>query len=218
MLSGRKPDHGGIAAADRELIEQITQGVDSVPELCTATGVTATAVRQRLTRLEAAGLLEKQSIRAGRGRPRNAYRVTELGYRQLGSKADELAVALWSTVAGTEDQDVRNRLMGRLRDSMRQQYGRNVTGTSVSERMQQLGAALHEQGFPVEVVNDGVGGLPVLREKHCPYREISTHDAGICELERAVFSDVLGAPVELTACCREGEACCQFEVVAEFGS
>jgi predicted ArsR family transcriptional regulator len=218
MLSGRKPDPGGLTAADRELIEQITQGADSVPGLCTATGVTATAVRQRLTRLEAAGLVEKESLRSGRGRPRNAYRVTELGYRQLGSKAGELAVALWSTVAGTEDSEVRNRLLGRLRDSMRQQYGRDVTGTSVSERMQQLGAALHEHGFPVEVVIDTAGGLPVLREKHCPYREISTRDAGICELERAVFSDVLGAPVELTACCREGEACCQFEVVGEYGS
>jgi predicted ArsR family transcriptional regulator len=218
MLSGRKSDHGGLTSADRNLIEQITQGADSVPELCAATGVTATAVRQRLTRLEAAGLLEKQSLRGGRGRPRNAYRVTECGYRQLGSKADDLAVALWSTVAGTEDPDLRERLMGRLRDSMRQQYGRSVTGASVSERMQQLGTALHEHGFPVEVVSDAGGGLPVLREKHCPYREISTRDAGICELERAVFSDVLGAPVELTACCREGEPCCQFEVAGEFGS
>lgn len=218
MLPGRKPDQCGLTSADRDLIEQITQGADSIPELCAATGVTATAVRQRLSRLEAAGLVEKQSLRSGRGRPRNAYRATELGYRQLGSKADELAVALWSTVSGTEDPDVRDRLLGRLRDSMRQQYGRDVTGTNVSERMQQLGAVLHEHGFPVEVVSDPAGGLPVLREKHCPYREISTHDAGICDLERAVFSDVLGAPVELTSCCREGEACCQFEVVAEFSS
>jgi predicted ArsR family transcriptional regulator len=218
MLSGRKFDQERLTSADRELIEQISQGVDSVPDLCSATGVTATAVRQRLTRLEAGGLLEKQVQRAGRGRPRNAYRVTELGYRKLGSKADELALALWSAVAATEESDVRERLMGRLRDSMRSRYGREVTGASVSERMHQLGAALHDQGFPVEVVSDAAGGLPVLRETHCPYREIAAQDASICELERAVYSDVLGTPVELTACCREGEPCCQFEVVHGSGS
>lgn len=218
MQFGRQTDQSAITMADRELIEQISQGVDSIPELCTATGVTATAVRQRLARLEASGLLEKHSQRGGRGRPRNAYRVTDLGYRRLGSKADELAVALWSAVAATENVELREGLIGRLRDSMRKVYGRDVTAGSVSERMHQLGAALHGHGFPVEVVSDAAGGLPVLREKHCPYREISAHDASICELERAVYSDVLGAPVELTACCREGETCCQFEVAAGYGS
>jgi predicted ArsR family transcriptional regulator len=84
--------------------------------------------------------------------------------------------------------------------------------------MRQLGAALHDQGFPVEVVGGDADTLPVLRETHCPYREIARRDAGICELERAVYSDVLGTPVELTSCCREGETCCQFEVASIGGS
>ena len=52
MLSTRNPDAPALPPADRQLIEQIRQGVDSIPELCAASGVTATAVRQRLVRLE----------------------------------------------------------------------------------------------------------------------------------------------------------------------
>ncbi|MFO1095197.1 MAG: helix-turn-helix transcriptional regulator [Planctomycetaceae bacterium] len=217
MLSARNPDAPALPVADRQLIEQISHGVDSIPDLCAASGVTATAVRQRLVRLEASGYLEKQSVRVGRGRPRNAYRVTETGYRQLGSKADDLAVALWSAVAGTEEPELRDRLLMRLRDALRERYGRGVTSTELPERIRQLGHSLSEQGYPVEVVDDPVS-LPVLRETHCPYREIATQDAGICELERAVYSDVLGAPVELTACCRDGESCCQFEIAGVAGS
>jgi len=212
MLSTRNPDATALPAADRVLIEQISQGIDSVPDLCAASGVTATAIRQRLGRLEAAGFLEKERIRAGRGRPRNAYRVTEVGYRGLGSKADDLAVALWSTVSSTEEPELRERLLLRLRDAMRERYGRGVTATGVADRMRQLGRSLSEHGFPVEVMNGVAAELPILREKHCPYREIASQDAGICELERAVYSDVLGARVELTACCRDGQTCCQFEI------
>jgi len=218
MQSAQHCDATTLTSADRLLIEQISRGVDSIPQLCEASGVTATAVRQRLSRLEAGGLVQKQSVRAGRGRPRNAYRVTEAGYRRLGSKADDLAVALWSAVAGTEEPALRERLFLRLRDAMRERYGRGVTASGVVERMQQLGNSLAEQGFPVEVVSREPAALPVLRETHCPYREIASQDAGICELERAVYSDVLGTPVELTACCRDGEPCCEFEIAGTGGS
>lgn len=218
MLPARSFDAASLTSADRALIEQISQGVESIPELCAASGVTATAVRQRLSRLEAGGLVRKESVRAGRGRPRNAYRVTDQGYRQLGSKADDLAVALWEAVAGTEEPELRERLLSRLRTSMGERYGRGVTAASLPDRMRQLCASLHEHGFPVEVVAKGDASLPVLRETHCPYHEIASQDAGICELERAVFSDVLGAPMSLTACCREGEPCCQFEVASSRGS
>ncbi|MBL8848930.1 MAG: MarR family transcriptional regulator [Planctomycetaceae bacterium] len=218
MLSPRNEHTAPPNSADRLLIEQIRQGAETVRELCAAGGVTATAIRQRLSRLEAAGLVEKQSISGGRGRPRNAYRVTELGCRQLGSKVDDLAVVLWSAITGTEEPELRERLFSRLRESMRERYGRGVTATSVSDRMQQLCTTLHDQGFPVQFVSGDSGTSPVLRETHCPYHEISSHDAGICELERAVYSDVLGAPVELKSCCREGEGCCQFEVALSGGS
>ena len=217
MVSVRNSD-ASLSAADRALIEQVRLGIDSVQGLCDATGVTATAVRVRLSRLEAAGIVEKEAAPSGRGRPRNAYRMTEFGYSQLGSKADDLAVALWATVAGTEEPELRERLLSRLRDVLRERYGRGVTAASLPERMRQLCATLHEHGFPVEFVTGAAESLPALRETHCPYHEIASQDAGICELERAVYSDVLGTPVELTACCREGETCCQFEVVAADGS
>lgn len=204
-----------LSAADRGLIDEVRHGVDSVQGLCDATGVTATAVRQRLNRLEAAGIVEKRTAPSGRGRPRNSYRVTGFGHSQLGSKADDLAVALWATIAGTEEPDLRERLLSRLRTVLGERYGHGVTADAVPERMQQLCASLDDNGFPVKFVAGSAESSPALRETHCPYHEIASRDAGICELERAVYSDVLGTPVELTACCLDGDACCQFEVANE---
>lgn len=187
-------------------LEQLGDG--TVQDLCEASGVTATAIRQRLGRLQSMGLVERQAIRTGRGRPHHTYRVTELGRRQLGDNYTELARLLWAELHLIDDAEVRNRVTGRIRDAMVRQYGATVRGTELPERFSQLGSALASRGFSVEI--DSRNLLPVLRENHCPYHDLAQHDSGICELEQQVFEQVLGVPLTLSSCCRDGDHCCEF--------
>lgn len=180
----------------------------TVQDLCSAAGVTATAVRMRLGRLQSLGLVDRQTIRTGRGRPHHTYCITELGRRHLGDNYSELARVLWSELQTIEDTEVRRRLTDRIREAMVRQYGANVDGAGLSDRFAQLGIELSGRGFSVEV-GDGVN-LPLLRENHCPYHDLAQQDAGICELEQQVFEQVLGTPLVLTSCCRNGDRCCEF--------
>jgi len=74
-----------IDTRDREILEYLHQsaGVD-VQSLCELLGVTRTAVRQRISRLESAGLIVSDLQGQSRGRPRNIYRVTAEGLHALG--------------------------------------------------------------------------------------------------------------------------------------
>jgi len=193
-------------------------GGGSIQELCDTAGVTATAVRLRLGRLQTLGLIERQTIRNGRGRPHHTYQITELGRRRLGDNYSELALLLWSELQTIDEIDVRQRVTGRIRDAMVQRYGANVRGTVLSDRFAQLGVALSDRGFSVEIDSRPVDSeeadsrkvLPILRENHCPYLELAQHDSGICELEQQVFEKVLGVPLTLASCCRDGGNCCEF--------
>jgi predicted ArsR family transcriptional regulator len=188
-------------------------GKGTVQDLCDAAGVTATAVRQRLVRLQSLGLVDRQAVREGRGRPHHTYQVTELGRRQLGDNYTELARLLWSELHSIDELDIRNRVKGRIRDAMVRQYGANVNATALSDRFSQLGTALASRGFSVEVTSmeaDSHELLPILRENHCPYHDLAQQDSGICELEQQVFEQVLGVPLTLVSCCREGHHCCEF--------
>jgi predicted ArsR family transcriptional regulator len=187
-------------------LERLGEG--TVQELCEAAGVTATAVRQRLGRLQSLGFVDRQTIRAGRGRPHHTYQVTDVARRQLGDNYSELARLLWSELTTIEELDVRQRVTGRIRDALVKQYGANVRGTELSERFAELGTALATRGFSVEV--DTHATLPILRENHCPYHDLAQHDSGICELEQQVFEQVLGVPLMLASCCRDGHHCCEF--------
>jgi predicted ArsR family transcriptional regulator len=194
---------------DERFLQQLHQsGGATVHELCETSGVTATAVRQRLSRLQMQGLIERQSVRSGRGRPHHAYRVTDAGRRQLGDNYEELALILWGELQGIEEPTVRDRVANRIREALVQRYGSTVHGSSLAERFGELRQNLSARGFHVEIGSEGL--LPVLRETNCPYHELSQRDSGICELEQQVFEEVLGTRLKLASCCRDGHSCCEF--------
>lgn len=199
-----------IDTNDRQFLERLHRlGEGSVQDLCEAFEVTATAVRQRLVRLQGGGLVERRTVRAGRGRPHFVYCVTQAALQQLGDNYGELALILWRELTAIEDREVRERVVGRIREEFIRRYSGVVTGDSLPERVEQLRGALADRGFDVEV--DETHALPVLRENSCPYHELAQSDSMICELEQQVFQQVLGAPVNLTECCLDGHNCCEFQ-------
>ena len=95
--------------------------------------VTATAVRQRLDRLESAGYIERRKHSAGRGRPTYSYLLTDLGWRQVGVTYTDLVVALWTEISALEDLPSKEKLHG-----------------IVSKRWGHVSAALRPAGSLVE--------------------------------------------------------------------
>jgi predicted ArsR family transcriptional regulator len=213
---------------DRQFLDRLGRlGGGTVRELCGHLGVTATAVRQRLVRLGARRLIERETVRHGRGRPRHIYRVNEAGQRELGDNYTDLAQILWRELQKIEDAEVRRQLVRRIEDALVQRYGPpdgaadgsapdgKVTDGSpdLPRRLERLRDAMLKRGFHVEV--DSTGELPILREHLCPYLDLAAEDPSICELERDVFRRVLGTDVRLTQCCLDGHSCCEFEPVAK---
>ena len=180
-----------------------------VSELTRASGVTATAVRQRLTRLMSQGLVERQSLApAGRGRPSHRYSLTEKGRRQTGANFVDLALALWKEIRAIQDPEVRRGLLARVAKSMAQMYTGQISGETTAERMRSVSRLFSERDVPFCVEESG--SLPVLTALACPYPELAEQDRGICALERMMFSELVGGGLKLTNCRLDGDECCRF--------
>jgi predicted ArsR family transcriptional regulator len=175
--------------------------------------VTATAIRQRLTRLQGLGFVTRETVRCGRGRPHHVYRVTDDGRRKLGENYADLATILWQEMNNIEPPEVRAQVLGRVQQALVAQYAPIVRRDSLRERLEDLKTALVARGFDVEV--DDSGSLPILRENNCPYLELAGSDPSICEMEQEVFQRVLGVEVRITQCCLDGAHCCEFQPSAE---
>jgi len=199
-----------IQPGDRQFLEHLHEmGGGTVHEICRQQGVTATAVRHRLVRLQEAGFVARELVPSKRGRPHHVYRVTRDALREMGSNYADLAQILWREIRNIEEPAVRERLATRVENALVGQIRHVSSDAPLEVRLTELAAALRERGFQVE--SDHSGLLPVLRENNCPYYELASQDSGICELEQAVFRKVLNADVRLTQCCLNGHTCCEFQ-------
>lgn len=196
--------------SDEGLLELLREhGSLKVTEIAQATDVTATAVRQRLTRLMANGLVQREAVRAGRGRPCHRYRLTQKGLRQTGSNFADLAVVLWREVRSIEEPEVRRVLLGRVVRALAGVYAGQVDGETVAQRMEALTRLLLQRRVPFSV--DVLPDLPVLTAHACPYPELAEEDRAICHFEKLLFSQLLRQELDLSECRLDGASCCRFE-------
>jgi predicted ArsR family transcriptional regulator len=172
-------------------------------------GVTATAVRQRLTRLLAQGDIERTVERISRGRPVHRYDLTDKGRRRAGANFADLAMALWQEIRGIKDPEVRRGLLGRVSGRLATLYAGQIRGSSLDERMESLADLFRQRQIPFDV--ERCNDLPVLRAAACPYPDLAEQDRSVCSLERMMFSELLGRNVRLSNCRLDGHSCCTFE-------
>ncbi len=219
-----------LVSSDSTLLDLLRmRDAMTVAELAEALFVTATAVRQRLTRVMAGGYVDRVAVNRGRGRPVHSYRLTSKGRKKAGTNFADLAIALWEEIRAIEDVEVQRGLISRLSQRLASLYAGEVSGETVEERMLEVKALFAERQLPMSVqcgastvensgeengeAKDGEASVdfPVLSVWACPYPDLAEKDRAICSLERMVFSELLNTKVQLSQCRLDGDACCTFE-------
>lgn len=204
-----------------------------IAELTSVLGVTATAVRQRIERLLAAGLIQRQKQTHGRGRPSYTYRLTQRGRWYAGADATELVEVMWQEIVNLPAGDVRSRLLNGIARRLAQQLAPQPPSDECStgprqhqrspavpaaddlaETMRRIGEELWQRSIVVrvDVISSPPAWLPVLDVPCCPYPALrdATDDRSLCELEQRVLSEALGRPVHLASCLLDGDRSCRF--------
>jgi predicted ArsR family transcriptional regulator len=200
-------------SSDRALLDLIRRsGPVTVVEMTASLGVTGTAIRNRLARLIAAGLVERQAEHKGRGRPRHTYQVSVEAQKRLGQNYTDLALVLWEELMSTiADRKLRRLMFLRVTDRLAEIYRGQVSGQEWEGRLVQLTNLLHDRGVEAEVARDAGGAIPILRQHSCPYYELAQADPAICALERKMFEKVLGRSLRLSQCRLDGDRFCDFQ-------
>lgn len=185
-----------------------------VGELTERLSVTATAVRQRIERLLERGLIEREKVVAGRGRPTYRYRITDRGRRLTGADSMDLVEAMWHELLSIEDVTLRDQLLQSVARRLGREYAEHLDENApLEERMRVLSGLLSSRRVASDVQSSGE--LPVLDINACPYPTLvdGGEDNPMCRLEELLLSEALGNPVHLSQCRRDGDECCQFAPV-----
>ncbi len=183
----------------------------SVTDLMERLEVTATAIRQRLDRLEESGLIERRKQGVGRGRPSFNYFLTTRGAQQAGVTYSDLAIALWNEIKMIDSLEVKSTLIERVSQRMGGSFREQLADGSLEDRMQLMAGLLTNRKIPTRMTS-GIG-LPILEVQACPYPDLVGHeqDRSVCNMEAKVLSTALGQEMELSQCRLDGHSCCQFK-------
>ena len=198
-----------LAGSDASLVELLRRrGPLGINDLVEAMQVTPTAIRQRLSRLMADGLVERSMSRGGRGRPSHRYGLTTKGARTAGDNFADLASVLWEEIRAVPDAEVRRGLLKRLAGRLADRY-RGTVQAAGADRLRGLAELLSERDVSCEALVEGE--LPVLKMYSCPYPELAEQDRAVCAMETMLMSELTGGGVELSACRLDGADCCTFQ-------
>ena len=198
-----------MPTADADVLNLLADsGPLAVSDIMQHFTVTRTAVVERLNRLMGGGLVDRELVRGGRGRPSYRYARSPKARKLAGDNFADLTAVLWQEVLGIGDARRRQRAIRRIADALKARYAGAIHGTTLKARMESLRELLRQRRVRSDV--DTHDDVPTFTLRDCPYPDLADVDSTICQVETILFSQLLGDEVVLSQCRLDGHACCQF--------
>jgi len=176
-------------------------------------GLSSSAVRLHLQRLQSEGLVDYEKQRKGVGRPIRVYTLTEKARVAMGTRSEALALTLLDEMWKLEGREKMRLLLDRVSQRLAAEYSGRVRSSNLYRRVEELQRELAQEGVVADVHLRG--DTIVIHEYTCPYHELAQEHRAICEMEEAVISRVLGSSATLSECMMDGAQGCVFEVTVE---
>ena len=212
-----QPAVAGASGLRRAIVHRLRHDGPSSPEqIASALGLSRTGVLQQLHALEAAGLVAREAVRHGVGRPRHVYDVTDAAQDLFPANYDGLATGLLAAIRSIGGEQLiegvfeeRRRI---ARDRMRQQLAERLPHDApLIDRARELAVIQDEQGYLAEA-RLGADGVIRLVERNCAIHRVSAEHAAACQAELDLFRDLLGTDVERETHIAAGDRCCTYKI------
>lgn len=215
--NGHPQDAPGISGLRRAILMRLRHDGPSSPDAVAAgLGVSRTGVLQQLHALETAGLVTRQAVRHGVGRPRHVYDVTDAAQDLFPTNYDGLASSLLAAIRAIGGEQLvdevfeeRRRITcDRLHERLNGRLGAEVP---LADRARELAVVQDEQGYLAETII-GADGLIRLVERNCAIHRVVAGHAAACQAELDLFRELLGTDVERETHIASGDRCCSYRI------
>jgi predicted ArsR family transcriptional regulator len=217
LRTGRLPAQPAASGLRREILVQLRKDGPTSPEqLATTLGASRTGILQQLRSLEAAGLVDRRTVRHGVGRPRHLYDVTPDAQIAFPSNYDALAAGLLAAVGTVGGDELVARVFAVRRqliaDQVRSRLDERLPADATLEaKVRELAVIQDEQGYLSSAIV-GEDGTIRLRECNCAILGIASQSSSPCDAELDLFRDVLGADVVRETHIASGDRNCTYRI------
>jgi len=175
-----------------------TQGELTAADTAEKIGLTSMGARGHLERLEAQGLVTFREEKAGRGRPKRLWYLTQIGHQQFPQQYDHLSVELIDNVRTIFGQSGLNQLIKAREQKALDKYTNALKDLdSDFDKVKALAHQRTQEGYMAEVIATDNNSWQLI-EHHCPICAAAETCQGFCESELSVFQKTFGNHYEIT--------------------
>ena len=215
--SPRPPEPAATSGLRRAILLRLRHDGPSSPEqLATNLGLSRTGVLQQLHALETAGLVSRQAVRHGVGRPRHVYDVTDAAQDLFPTNYDGLASGLLAAIRSIGGDDLVEGVFEERRRITRERLKLRLderlgVDAPLADKARELAVIQDEQGYLAEAVI-GADGVIRLVERNCAIHRVSAEHAAACQAELDLFRELLGTDVQRESHIATGDRCCTYRI------
>lgn len=184
-------------------------GPRTATELAAAVGISAVAVRKHLDALEREGAVTVELVHQPIGRPVYRYALAAGADSYFPQRHRELLIALLQVLERERPHDL-PRLLEAANAATLERYAAQLTGKPLHEQVVELARLRNEDGYLAKVGSEG--NTLVLREYHCPIRDVAGQFPAACRCEADMFAALLDGRIESVATVIDGAPACEYRV------
>jgi DeoR family suf operon transcriptional repressor len=183
----------------------------TLEELAHHLGITNTATKEHILKVEALGYLSYVDTKGAIGRPRRRYILSEEIHDAFPKQYSWLSTVLLELLAQNLGKDGVTHLMTELADKVAGSMARQFeNASSSSDLLARMAGALNELGYRMSVKQSDLRKGAVLEATNCVYHNVAKQHPELCRFDIRFIENVSKMDVKLESCIARGGSVCRF--------
>lgn len=203
-----------LHANQKKILEFLLPQPEGAPldEIAEHLGITKTAAKEHLIKVEGLGFLSFRDVRGSVGRPRRYYFLSQEGHeafpRQYSWLSNIILEFLAEDVGAASVAKMMERLAVRVAESMKPRFEKTA---STAELLSEIAKALNELGYRATLKQRDLRKGAVIEATNCVYHTVAKAHPELCKFDtKFIEKSSGGLNVKLESCIARGGSVCRF--------
>lgn len=187
----------------------------TLDEISEHIGITKTAVKEHILKLENYGYLTFTDVRGAVGRPRRRYQLTNDGHDVFPKQYSWLSNVLLELLAEDLERDGIAKLMKSLGEKVALSMGDKFKDLTPKELIIKINEVMNDLGYQTAIKQSDIRKGVVLEATNCVYHAIAQKHPELCSFDVHFLKKASGMSVKLESCIARGGSICRFCLTKE---
>lgn len=183
----------------------------TLDELADHLGLTKTAAKEHLIKIETLGYLSYVDTKGAVGRPRRRYLLSNEGHEVFPRQYSWLSNVILELLAEDLGSKGVSRMMRALATKVAKSMGNRFENTENNVGLfTEITAALNELGYRAFLKQSDLRKGAVIEATNCVYHSVAKKHPELCQFDVQFIENASGMNVRLESCISRGDSVCRF--------